>query len=1573
MSSQENNLSEQGMTVEELDSAANMTEQPEASNSFTVEDIDRQEDWKNVAGFLKNSADNYGRGLLSYAAAIPGQVGGIIREQGEKGTSPFAIPSFNDGVALSRDIVNHYREKAGNAPLAGIEDRSMNAVDQFMTDSGKKLKTWNDEQMKRFKLLPTDNSDQAQVAFDLGSGTASVLSSLGILYATRNPAVLFSLFGTMQKGAIYNEAREKGVGVGSASLASNLAGLVEGGTEALGGSAFLKSVSFDRFVTRAVVRSAIEGGQEGIQQGGEEIIAKFFGIRDSSMLDIVKRVGYATALGIVIGAPASVITTHLENSSLTKDFMRMGFSKKDSSKILKHITDRVIESKEVDVALTNFLDVEIKNSQTAIDSYLPEQEKGDAEIHLKELEDLNARLFPPNVSAAMDEVIIQPNIEASEKTLPEVEMKQSEESPGLTDIVSEGRVVGGLQYSVSDGNAYIEDVRTKDAEKGNRYSMAAIQKIIDRPDVDRISGEATAESRSFWEEKYGAEFDERGEFNIDVRELKTATNNSDMSGDDLSVEARKYDSAEEFEESILRTEPLDAYEKLSGYVKELDAGLFGDTEKAGDILAEQETTDKGVEYWKKKISDGDNPIVIVGSYGGPTRVIDGHHRLQAYRELGVKMIPVVFQDDIKDIWIKAHSTTEKLQKLLDAKTAMTAVNVGGLEGLMPPELKKVVRQEVTLIKQRLKDLFTGIKEGKKEALADAKAVQSELISIIDRAEIEPSIKARFLKTIKNIQTPEQFTMLAQEIENRVSALEEAFNVRELRAAIQKELKKTKVKNKAGKPQVKLDMEVQEIMDNLRGIMKLSTEEAEARLQKNLEAENPTEEMALENRLLDMRLKAEQGSSELQEVLTVIRDLKKGGQALNELRLSDIKARRKASVENIVSEVTGKKGLVKGSETVGVQEKKSSFISTITKHLISFPNMMTWITSKLKGVKPGTSYTERFGDVFVQEQSLKAIRMKWIERQRQEYADAYGLKDDAEILRHIARDTHVVSLGTFKNSKGVTVELKMTKAQARKKWMELSDPSLGETFSEGMWFTPEMVRAIRNFLNSKDMAFIQSAQKFYSDFYEEIAPVYEEIYGIRMPRNEKYSPIKREGVVKEDSSIGEFGKEMAFRRSIAPSATKTRQKNIHPLAYTSDMMVQNQHIEEMSHFIAWAVKARELVAVFGSNEVRQAITENYGKDANGVIDGFIQDFISRGKERSSRLGKIGELVDQLRTRATHVALAIRPSITIKQLMSFPAYMEVMTPKEFSSGVADFFDATTGSIKEKIAILKEHPFLKYRSENMDRDIKKVMREDAYKNWRKHQSFINKLMLNVALGDQGAIVVGGWAAYKKGLSDFGGDKKKALDFFARASNSAQQSGDASELSALQRGGPFERLFTMFKSSQNQYMRKEIMALRNAYHGRIPKKELYKQLAIFHVLLPVLFQWASDFFAVRPEKLARAAVMGNLNGLFIVGDFLDMAVQKAFGEKTYGDAESIAAFQVIRDSMTAVSSIDWNDIDEEDVWKAMEGLEGVAAFASRIPLKQIRNMATGTIEGITESDAFKAVGSFLGWGKSTFAEDEE
>ncbi|KKL18563.1 hypothetical protein LCGC14_2474280, partial [marine sediment metagenome] len=448
-------------------------------------------------------------------------------------------------------------------------------------------------------------------------------------------------------------------------------------------------------------------------------------------------------------------------------------------------------------------------------------------------------------------------------------------------------------------------------------------------------------------------------------------------------------------------------------------------------------------------------------------------------------------------------------------------------------------------------------------------------------------------------------------------------------------------------------------------------------------------------------------------------------------------------------------------------------------------------------------------------------------------------------------------------------------------------------------------------------------------------------------------IRREGVGSEEIiGFGEFLQSINFGAAVAPKGLIARVKNIRAIKQQSDLAVLEQHVSEMEHFKAWAIRMRDLQALFGNSELRTAIKIFHGNDILGLLDNFMADFTRGGVHRAARLNWL----DKLRGNLARSVLALKASIGVKQLTSFIAYADHMPVKDFVIGVAKFWKNPIANTR----FLRKHSIaLQTRGQHMERDIQTALKSDEYAAWKDKPNFLNSLMLNIQIGDQGAIVMGGWPLFNYHIEQ-GKSVEESIRIFEKVMKQTQQSADLSDLSSFQRGGSFAKLFTMFLSAPNMFYRNEIAAIKDAIHGRGTKTQLAKTILIYHTLIPMMFQYVSDAFTWDEDEQLRAIILGPFNGLFIIGSLLDGMIRKALGLRRFND--EVPIMSIVDDAVRAMDLLDPEDLDAEETLRAIRALaSGVGKITGR-PIKTVIDIGAGA-EKVLTGEFEQGAAQTLGW----------
>lgn len=616
----------------------------------------------------------------------------------------------------------------------------------------------------------------------------------------------------------------------------------------------------------------------------------------------------------------------------------------------------------------------------------------------------------------------------------------------------------------------------------------------------------------------------------------------------------------------------------------------------------------------------------------------------------------------------------------------------------------------------------------------------------------------------------------------------------------------------------------------------------------------------------------------------------------------------------------------------------------------------------KGSKSGESALSRNLTVFQEEKKMR-----------------YGVYEDGETVSRLmagalgSAENGGISVNRYINKvlpEKFTIEWgsnakRFSKDQLLDIYMKAKDPETREIMvnDDVLQFNEEFFSRVDEHLSEQDKAVAEALFQFYEETYDKLNRFYEEHYGISLGHREFYSPrsMDKGGI---DVVSGDL------RSYAGLSAIKKRTAKGGQIKIKGAFNVLQNYINNSNHFIAFADKLQDINAVLGDAEVKNRIRNVFGEKMNEKIAYEISRFASNDKVY---VQGINGIMSKLRANYAVSVLGLKPSLAIKQLTGFPAYWENVPTKDFLEGLADF----ARHPKQAIETLGNSQYMKTRGTNIIKDFEEVSKSEMLKNLGTKIGLREFLMLNIQLGDRGSIYMGGWALYKYMLKKTG-DPAQAMAEFERITNETQQSSYMSEQSAWQ-SNPFGNWFTMFQSSQNQYLRKELTALRGLATGRMDWDKAVKTLFIYHFLLPMFFQFVSDGFRWDKDAQLRAAVLGSLNGAFVLGKVMERMVDWAItGTLNYklGIKELFPPVSVLENGAKFLSdSVKYavDDISLEDYMDALRGAVRTAGEATGLPLKYPMDVAMASGNYLEEGEYGKAALLWLGWSPYALRDLEE
>lgn len=362
------------------------------------------------------------------------------------------------------------------------------------------------------------------------------------------------------------------------------------------------------------------------------------------------------------------------------------------------------------------------------------------------------------------------------------------------------------------------------------------------------------------------------------------------------------------------------------------------------------------------------------------------------------------------------------------------------------------------------------------------------------------------------------------------------------------------------------------------------------------------------------------------------------------------------------------------------------------------------------------------------------------------------------------------------------------------------------------------------LDKQDRALGDFLQKEAEKTYAQINSVFVKERGYDLPRVENYFPSKTERVESELDFLN-----AAAAMSKNPSFTKMRVSSAFvQMKLENPFGILFAHIDRAADYTFKAEKLNQIRRVFKSPVLKPAIIEQVGEDCYKRMLELIDQFSVTKPRLNYEMDKLG---DWLTNNYVKGAIALKPTIAVKQLISAINYAENMPATQWVSG----FTKAIMHPKETVAFMMSgDPYLKarYESGSMNEALARATADaNALTARGKFLRFTDLLTINTRLGDVGAIMFGGKPYVDYLMQTKGMSKKEAFAEFRKSTLRSQQANTRSSLSTLQaRDMNFiVRGLFAFKNTPAQYARKIADAIYEYQRGEISRAQLAKVVAIY------------------------------------------------------------------------------------------------------------------------------------------------
>lgn len=825
-------------------------------------------------------------------------------------------------------------------------------------------------------------------------------------------------------------------------------------------------------------------------------------------------------------------------------------------------------------------------------------------------------------------------------------------------------------------------------------------------------------------------------------------------------------------------------------------------------------------------------------------------------------------------------------------------------GVKPPISPFVKKREYTLLKDRIKNVARGAKEGRTTTRQEIRAVQTELLDILDASRMEAVDKAKFRRTIKNVQTQEQLQKILPAFEKKVVDLIEKREVRTLKDRIKKELRKiTPKKDKPGRTTVIYEFLKrglkQKYFDKVGVRTQAQNETLLEELQLKIETYDIADPIHREDFVLHALLSEdtkglnEMNAGELDAVLTRIQQTRKIARdsfLWKQLeRAADLREKIEGSIENMRGKGIRPQTPINKRR---LRRELRRFISTID----IFDRGFLQIVNLLDSIRGGRFFRDAIyqpimqgnKDYFVQDNNFVEADKKFFEK----VFNKKGILLD----KQIAKLSKQQNIGEVIDGKGTKHNLWFTNSEMIDIYLYgKTKPTIEAMKEQGIYVGGDNPKTRVFYMTDSVLAKIEGKMsreaKMIADyimeniqdneFVKKMTDSYEFKYNKPFPFiGETYWTMVRRYMGTKQKGSDIFNPEHNRDAILSPNSFKQRVENNNPLVVSDGWGKFIKWRRDIQKFISYDKALVDAKAVIGSPDFKSEFIEKYGyKSYKHLIDSFNVVAVG-GKQYNDMLAHSANYIRQILSISFVGGRPVR-SLT-GQSTSFVAAVAEVPLEDFSKSLGKFI----ASPRMAYSKMMRSPIVALRHKRAD--FTKGLLESETRKFQKYGISPAKVsMFFVKVGDIVGVLGAGYAIYDYNYNQYiegGMDKKKADKMAMRDMEnfvvSTQQSALPELRNFIMQQHPIIRTTGAFQQTQSQYRAKGFEAINTWLHSenKWSKKNfgrMFKRVSTYHFILPVLFETSRG--NINPVSLISKAVFSPVSGFMGYGQVVEWAVKLA------------------------------------------------------------------------------------------------
>ena len=377
-----------------------------------------------------------------------------------------------------------------------------------------------------------------------------------------------------------------------------------------------------------------------------------------------------------------------------------------------------------------------------------------------------------------------------------------------------------------------------------------------------------------------------------------------------------------------------------------------------------------------------------------------------------------------------------------------------------------------------------------------------------------------------------------------------------------------------------------------------------------------------------------------------------------------------------------------------------------------------------------------------------------------------------------------------------------------------------------------------------------------------------------------------------------------------SFTKTRVEEVtgRPLLYSLSGLYSG--VQDVIHDLAWHEWLIDANRLMRSKTIDHAIRNHYGPEVKGQFKDWIND-VAEGERGAANAGEAA--LSRLRQGVSAAGLGFNVVSALMQPLGITQSIVRVGASWVGNGVARYIAHPLAATKETNA---KSEFMANRSRTRFRELNEL--RNQVQDETKTEAAIKSGLYFLMMRFQQAVDVPTWlGAYEKAISE-GNNEPRSSALADQAVIDSQGGGMLKDLSAIERGGPALKLFTVFYSFMNTAFNLGV----NAAMSPASRAKKAVDLIMIGVVPPMLALALKQ--AITPgggdddwdlDKLAKkllAAQIDYLMGLMVVAREFSEAGKTLTGANDFGrDYTGPAGLRLVSDSVALAKQAHQGEFD--------------------------------------------------------------